>query len=88
MPSYVAEVYLMRSNVHEARASGRRARDAAQALAREGVPIRYVRTTFLPDDEMCFHFFEAVAPADVEEVGRRAALGRTRIVRAIEPILP
>lgn len=80
MPSYLIEVYLPRSRADEARATARRARAAAEGLSRDGVPIRYVRTTFLPDDETCFHLFEAVSADAVEEVGRRAKLGRSRIV--------
>ena len=41
-------------------------------LAREGTQVRYVRTTFLPDDETCFHVFEAVSGEVVAEVFRRA----------------
>ena len=88
MPSYLVEVYLPRTRAHEARATGRRARAAAEQLAREGVSIRYVRTTYLPDDETCFHLFEARTPAAVEEASRRAALGRARIVPAIEASRP
>ena len=88
MPSYLVEVYLPRSRAHEARVTGRRARTAAEQLAREGVPIRYVRTTYLPDDETCFHLFEAPTAAAVEEASRRAALARVRIVQAIETSRP
>jgi hypothetical protein len=82
--SYLVEAHMPRSHAQEARAAGRRAQGAAEDLSREGVPIRYVRTTFLPDDETCFHLFEASGPAAVEEVSRRAELGRARIVPAIE----
>ena len=88
MPSYLVEVYLPRSRSDEARAAARRARAAAELLSREGVPIRYVRTTFLPDDETCFHLFEAPTLTAVEEVSRRAALGRARIIPAIEASRP
>jgi hypothetical protein len=84
MPTYLVEAYMPRSHAQEARAIGRRARATAEELSREGVPIRYVRTTLLPDDETCFHLFEAPGPAAVEEVNRRAALGCARIVGAIE----
>lgn len=57
MPTYLVEAYM--PHAQEARAAGRRARAAAEELSREGVPIHYVRTTFLPDDETCFHLFEA-----------------------------
>ncbi len=88
MPSYLVEVYLPQSRADEARATGRRARAAAEQLSREGVPIRYVRTTFLPDDETCFHLFEAASAEVVEEASSRAELGRARVVLAIEASRP
>lgn len=71
MPSYLVEVYPPRSRAHEARASGQHAQAAAEQLTGEGVPIRYVRRTYLPDDEACFHLFEAPTPATVEEASER-----------------
>jgi len=84
MLSYLVEVYLPRSRAHEARTSGHRARTAADKLNTEGLPIRYIRTTYLPDDETCFHHFEADTPDAVEEASRRAALVPIRIVSVIE----
>ena len=81
---YLVEVYVPRSHAREARASGRRARAAAEELARESVSIRYVRTTFLPDDETCFHLFEASSAEVVEVASSRAELGRTRVMAAVE----
>ena len=80
MPTYLLEAYLPRSRAQTARAAGKRARAAAEELSREGTAIRYVRTTFLPEDETCFHLFDAVSAAAVEMVGRRAGLGRGRVV--------
>jgi hypothetical protein len=80
VPSYLVEGDLPRARAREASATARRARAAAEARSREGVPIRYVRTTYLPDDETCFHLFE--------EAGRRAELGRARVVPAIEASRP
>jgi hypothetical protein len=88
MPSYLVEVYMPGSRTHEARATACRARVAADQLSREGVPVRYVRTTFLPDDETCFHLFEAASAEVVEEASSRAELGRARIVPAIESSEP
>jgi hypothetical protein len=84
MPTYLVEAYMPHSHAQEARAAGRRARAAAEELSREGTPVRYVRTTFLPDDETCFHLFEASSADAVEEVSRRAQLGGARIVLAVE----
>jgi hypothetical protein len=88
MPSYIVEVYMPRSRAHEARATASRARAAAVQLSREGVPVRYVRTTFLPDDETCLHVFEAASAELVEAASSRAELGRARIVPAIEASEP
>jgi hypothetical protein len=84
MQTYMVEAYMPRSHAQEAGAAGRRARAAAEKLSREGTPVRYVRTTFLPDDETCFHLFEAVSADAVEELTRRADLGRARVVPAVE----
>ena len=80
MPSYLVEVYLPHSHADEARATARRARAAAEALTGEGTAVHYVRTSFLPDDETCFHLFEAGSIEAVEEVSRRAELSRARVV--------
>jgi hypothetical protein len=40
--------------------------------------------TFLPEDETCFHVFEAASEEAVREVCGRAGLGPARIVRAVE----
>jgi hypothetical protein len=84
VPSYLVESYVPRSDGEDVREAARRARGAAEHVAREGTPIRYVRTTFLPDDETCFHLFEAPSAETVQEVVQRAGLGGSRIVTAIE----
>ena len=84
MDSFLVETYVPRVRRGEAREAGRRARAAAEELAGEGIRIRYVRTTILPEDEMCFHLFEAQSVEAVEEASRRAALGAIRVVGAVE----
>jgi hypothetical protein len=84
VPSYLVELYLPRSRAGEASAIVDRARAAAAELRAEGVAVRYVRTTFVPEDETCFHLFDAESLDPVEDVCARAALGRIRIVAAID----
>jgi hypothetical protein len=84
VPTYLVEAYTPHSHGQEARAAGRRARTAAEELSQEGEAIRYLRTTFLPDDETCFHLFEAASVEVVEKASGRAALGRARVVPAVE----
>ena len=81
---YLVEAYVPRSDVGEARAAGRDACAAAEELSDEGTHVRYVRSTFLPNDETCFYVFEAASEEAVREVCRRAGIGPGRIVRAVE----
>ena len=84
MDRFLLETYVGRVHAAEVRDAGLRAHAAADELAREGMRIRYVRTTFLPEDETCFHLFEAQSAEAVREAGRRAGLGPIRVVGAVE----
>ena len=84
MPAYLVERYFPRSRVGEVDTEARRARDAAESLTHAGSAIRYVRTTMLPDDETCFHVFEADSEDVVSDLCRRAGLHHARIARAVE----
>ena len=88
LPNYLIEVYLPRSRADDACVDGSRVRAAADELSREGVPVQYVRTMFVPDDETCFHLIDAPTLTAAEEVSRRAALGHARIATAVESSRP
>jgi hypothetical protein len=77
MPSFLVEAYGSSAAVDEAR------RRAARA-ARLGDRVRYVRTTFLPDDETILHVFEAPSAELLDRAGRLAELPFERIVEAVE----
>jgi hypothetical protein len=84
MTGFLAELYLSRTDPEGAGGTAARARSAARRAARHGRALRYVRTTFVPDDELCFVLFEGDAAETVAEAGRRAGLEFERIVEAIE----
>ena len=67
-----------------ATSAGSRARAAARQLALDGHPVRYVRSTFVPEDETCLHVFEAGSIETVREVSERAGLEPQRILEATE----
>lgn len=79
MPRYLIESYAADGAVDEAR---QRARLAAELEPQ----IRYVRSTFLPDDEFVLHVFEAPSAETVREAARRAALQYQRLVEAREEV--
>ena len=83
MPRYLVETYLPRLASTGCPRCRTDIGTAATARARR-TQVRYVCTTFLPDDETCFHVFEAVSEEVVAEVFRRAGIVSGRIVSAVE----
>ena len=76
MPGYVIEAY----------ATPLQAEDVELALSQlaEGTSVRHVRTTYMPQDESCFHFVEAPSLRAVRDVLDRAGISYDRIVEGIE----
>lgn len=58
--------------------------ERAHKTAELGVGVRYVRSTYLPEDEVVFHLFEAPSAEALDEAGRAADLPFDRIVEAVE----
>jgi hypothetical protein len=84
VPSFIAESYLAGTRRGELASQAVRARDAAQALAREGHEVAYLRSAFVPDDDVCLHWFIAPSPAIVTELGRLAELEFDRVIEELE----
>lgn len=84
MASYLVETYVPRVHAgHLAEVAGR-ARAAARSLAGEGRRIRFVRATFVPEDELWLLVFDAESPALVAEATARAEIAYDRILEAVE----
>jgi hypothetical protein len=83
VPSYLIECYVPNAEASAAGGAARRARLVAEQLSRDGMSVRYLRTMFLPEDELCFHLFEADSSDVVVEVARRTEPGRFRLVSAV-----
>jgi hypothetical protein len=72
MAQILLELYASKTDGQAIESSAERSRIAAEELTREGAPVRLVRTYFLPDDETCFHVYEAPS---VDAVRRSRARG-------------
>ena len=83
MAEFVVECYVSRTNAGAVERGTERARNAAEELTREGTPVRYVRSIFLPEDETCFFICEAASADTVREAARRAALPFERVAEAV-----
>lgn len=79
---YLVELYLP-GGASDCAGVATRARTAAEAMASEGIPIRFVRSILVPDDEICFCLYEAPSAQAVTEAATRAALVFERIVGAV-----
>jgi len=84
MPEYLLELYVARADAPAVEQGAARVRRAAEEYSREGTPVRYLRSLFVPDDETCFLIFEAPSAKAVREVARRASLSFEHVAAAIE----
>jgi hypothetical protein len=82
VPSYLVETFLPRGAAGERTTRERRARSAAEELTRQGTRVRFDRTIFVPEDEICFFFFDAHSGREAALVAQRAALDPLRVVEA------
>jgi hypothetical protein len=80
---YLVEVYLPRRDEAALADAAKRARAASEQVASEGTSVRYLRTIFVPEDEICFHVYEAETPDAVSDASARAQIAYERIMRAV-----
>jgi phage shock protein PspC (stress-responsive transcriptional regulator) len=83
MPCYLVERYLPRTTPERLATTALRAKQAAEQLSAKGATVRYLHSTFLPQDEMCLCLFEASSAHAVAEVNEAAGLPYERISEAI-----
>ncbi|MGN6869268.1 MAG: nickel-binding protein [Solirubrobacteraceae bacterium] len=83
MREFVTEQYLSAacSDVAASRASA--ARRAAEQLTSEGMPVHFVRSIFIPEDETCLHLYRAESIDAVRAAATRASLALDRIAEAV-----
>lgn len=55
---------------------------AAEELTREGTPVRFLRTIFVPAEETCFYLYEASSVEAVMQAAGRAGLAFERVTEA------
>jgi len=88
MPDYCLEIYLAGSSPAALEEAVGRARTAAESFGAGGRSIRYLRSTYLAEDETCLHFFAAASREDVAEAALLAGLNGDRITHSIDADQP
>lgn len=80
MPSFLVETFLARGAAGEREARERRAAHwAACALTH----VRFERSIYVPEDEICFFVFAAPSGREAALVAQRAGLDPLRVVKAV-----
>ena len=83
MPQYLVELYVPRSDTGAVERGANDAERAARELTRDGTPVRYLHSIFVPVDETCLLLFEAGSVDAVREAARRAGLESGRLTEAV-----
>jgi len=77
MPTYIVESYAADGAVADQR-------DRAARAAQAGSDITYIRTTFVPGDQVVLHLFAAASPEALREAVELAQLDCDRMVEVLE----
>jgi hypothetical protein len=80
---FLVEVFVPRSRARELAAAKERVRAATASVSRSDGDIRYLRAFYVPEDETCFHVFDASSADLVAEVSGLAGFPDGRIVETL-----
>ena len=84
MAVYMVERNLKGIAMGDLAAAQKAAISTAHAYAAKGTPMRYIRSTFAPEDGRCMCLFEAGNADDVKRLNDEAKLPYTRVVEALD----
>jgi hypothetical protein len=84
VPSFLVESYVAHVQATDITSLAARAEAGAEAGVRGGLQVRHVRSFVAPDDDICFHIFEAPSLDAVACMTELANLDHERITEVIE----
>jgi len=84
MQTFVVERSLKGIAMDQLAAAQKRAIDTAGEMSSQGTPVRYLRSTFVPESGQCMCLFEADNAQDVESLNRKAGIPFTRVMPAMD----
>ncbi len=83
MPSYLVETFLPQGHAADRHAQGLATTAVAEALMREGTPVQFGGSLYVPEDEIFLCRFDAPSVGVVEWIAEQAGLRLLRVVEAI-----
>ena len=84
MDTFMVERSLKGISMDNLAAAQRAAIGTAQEMTRNGTPIQYLRSTFVPESGACMCLFQAEAAASVKALNETAKLPFDRILKAMD----
>ena len=83
MPQYVVERHLPNFTGEQVAAAAKRAKETTSEMTREGTPVRYLRSIFIPGEDKCYCLFEGESADSVLRANQRAELPVENISEAL-----
>jgi hypothetical protein len=83
MPTYLVERFLPAATPDRLHQLAAASSEAAALMRADGVPVHYLESTLLADEESCLCLFSAPSADDVRRACDRAGLEYERIVEAM-----
>jgi hypothetical protein len=80
---YLVERYLPGATPDDVLDAAARVASATAELAADGIPVRYLGSSFVPGEETCFCEFEAPSSQAVEWANERAGVAFAQILPAL-----
>ena len=84
MTVYMVERNLKGIAMSDLAAAQKAAIGTANAYTAKGTPMRYIRSTFAPEDGRCMCLFEARSAEDVRRLNDEAKLPYSRVVEVLD----
>ena len=84
MDTFMVERSLKGISMNDLGAAQKAAISTAADMTKQGTPISYVRSTFVPDTGACMCLFKADSAASVKALNEKAKLPFDRIVKAMD----
>lgn len=84
MTVYMVERDLKGISMEDLGGAQRAAIKTAQDMTAQGSKIRYIRSTFAPEDGRCLCLFDGVSKAQVQKLNDTAGLPYDRVVEALD----
>ena len=84
MAVYMVDRNLPGITMDQLAAAQKAAIETGKRLTASGKPVRYIRSTFIPQESHCMCLFEASNPELVKQLNDEAKISYTRVIEAAD----